>query len=187
MNSNLGVTTDAAFHRNRVNQYIHMVCVWPILWTALIVVAVYTLPAKNSGLAQGAAHVSGATLLAGLFALFYVLFDSRCGTLCAVLVLGGSVVANHLAHTTEPRQLLIMAAAVHVLCWVLQFIGHGVYEKRRPALLDNALQAFLMAPFFVTFEMLLPFGYEPSPGFHQRTNTQIGAILKRLNTKSRRA
>ena len=29
--------------------------------------------------------------------------------------------------------------AIHVLCWIAQFIGHGVAEKRAPALLDNLL------------------------------------------------
>jgi len=29
------------------------------------------------------------------------------------------------------------ATAVHVFAWVMQFIGHGVFEKRAPALLDN--------------------------------------------------
>ncbi|KAI8022755.1 Phenylalanine--tRNA ligase alpha subunit, cytoplasmic [Camellia lanceoleosa] len=34
-----------------------------------------------------------------------------------------------------------------------QFIGHGIFEKRAPALLDNLAQAFLMAPYFVFLEL----------------------------------
>ena len=29
--------------------------------------------------------------------------------------------------------------AIHVLCWIAQFAGHGLAEKRAPALLDNLL------------------------------------------------
>lgn len=40
-----------------------------------------------------------------------------------------------------------------VACWVAQFVGHGVFEGRRPALLDNVAQAFFMAPVFVLLEV----------------------------------
>ena len=29
--------------------------------------------------------------------------------------------------------------SIHVSCWIAQFIGHGLAEKRAPALLDNLL------------------------------------------------
>ena len=29
--------------------------------------------------------------------------------------------------------------AIHVLCWMAQFVGHGLAEKPAPALLDNLL------------------------------------------------
>lgn len=45
--------------------------------------------------------------------------------------------------------------------WIAQFIGHGVYEGRAPALLDNLVQALFLAPFFVWMEVLFAFGYRP--------------------------
>lgn len=33
-----------------------------------------------------------------------------------------------------------IALGVHVFCWVAQFIGHGVFEGRAPALFDSLLQ-----------------------------------------------
>ena len=39
--------------------------------------------------------------------------------------------------------------AIHVLCWIAQFVGHGLAEKRAPALLDNLLGGetlFLITP-----------------------------------------
>ncbi len=49
--------------------------------------------------------------------------------------------------------------ALHVLSWIFQFYGHGVYEKRKPALIDNTLLVFV-APFFVIFEIANMFGYK---------------------------
>ena len=43
--------------------------------------------------------------------------------------------------------------AFHVVCWIAQFVGHGVFEKRAPALLDSVDQAFITAPLFVLLEV----------------------------------
>lgn len=44
--------------------------------------------------------------------------------------------ATAFAHRGDAVQI---AAAVHALCWIAQFLGHGLAEKRAPALLDNLL------------------------------------------------
>ena len=38
--------------------------------------------------------------------------------------------------------------------WIAQFIGHGVFEGKAPALFDNLVQALVSAPFFVHLEVL---------------------------------
>ena len=45
--------------------------------------------------------------------------------------------------------------AMFLFCfsWIFQFIGHGVFEKNRPALFDSLQQSFLMAPLFTFFEL----------------------------------
>ncbi|KAF2619643.1 hypothetical protein F2Q68_00042180 [Brassica cretica] len=74
--------------------------------------------------------------------------------------------------------------ASQLLCWTGQFLGHGVFEKRAPALLDNLLQAFLMAPFFVLLEVLQSvFGYEPYPGFQARVNAKVESDIKEWRAK----
>ncbi|KAJ6357311.1 hypothetical protein OIU78_005217 [Salix suchowensis] len=73
----------------------------------------------------------------------------------------------------------IAVLVAQIICWTGQFIGHGVFEKRAPALLDNLVQAFVMAPFFVLLEALqTSFGYEPYPGFHASVQAKIGAQIK---------
>ena len=42
---------------------------------------------------------------------------------------------------------------VNAIAWIAQFIGHAVFEKRAPALFTN-LKFGLLAPFFVTFEVM---------------------------------
>ena len=33
----------------------------------------------------------------------------------------------------------LIAGALHAISWIAQFYGHGVHEKRAPALLDNLI------------------------------------------------
>ena len=40
-------------------------------------------------------------------------------------------------------QVFRVFLVIHCMGWVSQFIGHGVYEQRAPALLTNALFAFI--------------------------------------------
>jgi len=42
--------------------------------------------------------------------------------------------------------------------WILQFIGHTVFEKRRPAFTDNLIQ-LLIGPLFFVIEILKKLGY----------------------------
>ncbi|KAL8104666.1 hypothetical protein AgCh_028760 [Apium graveolens] len=97
---------------------------------------------------------------------------------------------NILIHTSLLAQLLGFSLAwkvvlvVQLVCWTGQFIGHGVFEKRAPALLDNLLQAFLLAPFFVLLEALQNcFSYEPYRGFHHTVKAKIEADINEWQNK----
>ena len=82
------------------------------------------------------------------------------GAMLAPLLLGGTAYANHLTSTYGMKAYNI-AIGVHIVSWVAQFIGHGVFAGRAPALLDNLVQAIFLAPFFVWLEVLFAFGYRP--------------------------
>ena len=46
-----------------------------------------------------------------------------------------------------------------MVSWIAQFVGHGKFEGRKPALLDNLVQALFLAPLFVWFEVLFKMGF----------------------------
>ncbi|KAK4779925.1 hypothetical protein SAY87_016031 [Trapa incisa] len=169
-----------AYHSNPINVLIHMLLVWPIVFTTLLIL--YFTPSLFGfhpvEFSLFGSHVilllNVGFLLTVIYAIFYVCFDVKAGTLAALLCvacwIGSSFVANRLGFSLTWKVVLI----AQVLCWTGQFIGHGVFERRAPALLDNLAQAFLMAPFFVLLEALHKFlGYEPYPGFHERVQAKI--------------
>ncbi|KAF2769502.1 DUF962-domain-containing protein, partial [Teratosphaeria nubilosa] len=100
------------------------------------------------------------TIACLVYLSLYILMEPIAGAMLAPLLLGGTAYANHLTSTYGMKANYI-AIGVHVVSWLVQFVGHGVFEGRAPALLDNLVQAIFLAPFFVWLEVLFFFGYRP--------------------------
>ena len=94
------------------------------------------------------------------YSTLYILMEPVAGGFLAPLLLAGTAYANHLTSIYGMKANYI-AIGVHIFSWLAQFVGHGVYEGRAPALLDNLVQAIFLAPFFVWMEVLFAFGYRP--------------------------
>ncbi|KAH7652521.1 2-hydroxy-palmitic acid dioxygenase Mpo1-like protein [Dioscorea alata] len=175
-----------AYHSNPTNVLIHMLFVWPIFYTSLLLLQFTPLLLHvpfGFGGGDALLPLNFAFVFALIYALFYVLMDKKAGSLAALLCmlcwLGSDANASRLGFSLAWKVVL----AAQLFCWTGQFIGHGVFEKRAPALLDNLSQAFLMAPFFVLLEALQQFGYEPYPGFHASVHAKIDAARKEWEAK----
>jgi uncharacterized membrane protein YGL010W len=97
---------------------------------------------------------------AALYSTLYILMEPVAGALFAPILIGATAYSNHLT-SIYGATANKWAAAVNIVCWIAQFIGHGKFEGRAPALLDNLVQAIFLAPFFVWFEILFSLGYRP--------------------------
>ena len=95
-----------------------------------------------------------------LYSFLYILMEPVAGALLAPLLLGATAYANHLTQAYG-ASANYWAVGIHVSSWIAQFVGHGKFEGRAPALLDNLIQAIFLAPFFVWLEILFYFGYRP--------------------------
>ncbi|KAI3763628.1 hypothetical protein L2E82_13616 [Cichorium intybus] len=170
----------AAYHSHPINIAIHMIFVWPIFFTAVLlfnfIPVPFDLPYINLSL-FGFDFIlvfNFAYLLTLIYAVFYVCFDFKAGSLAALLCLFSWIASSVLASRLGFQLAWKVVLAVQLVSWTAQFVGHGAFEGRAPALLDNILQAFLMAPFFVLFEALhFIFGYEPYPGFYDHVTAMV--------------
>lgn len=88
------------------------------------------------------------------------MMEPVAGGFLAPLLLAATAYSKHLT-STYGATANYWAIGVHIFCWLAQFVGHGAFEGRAPALLDNLVQAFFLAPFFVWMEILFYFGYRP--------------------------
>jgi uncharacterized membrane protein YGL010W len=140
------------FHYNKINVWIHIICVPLIVYTLgrmigylgtnyldLKLNPIYPLLAVLTCLYLYVDFVSGLLTIIQHVSLLYFFsdVDFSIGSLSSI-------------------QVIIL---VHVVSWILQFFGHGVYEKRKPALMDNIFLMF-SAPVFVNIELMFMFlGY----------------------------
>jgi len=63
-------------------------------------------------------------------------------------------------HNTFGGKLYTYYIAVNIFGWLTQFVGHGIYEQRAPAITTNLFFMFI-APFFDVFEVMnMVYGYK---------------------------
>lgn len=93
------------------------------------------------------------------------------------IIIGWTAFSNYLT-SNYPTTANTYGIAAEIISWGAQFIGHGVYEGRAPALLDNLLQALVLAPFFVFMEFLFKFGYRPE--LQKRVNDAVEKEVKKF-------
>ncbi|KAL6906835.1 ER membrane protein [Trichoderma evansii] len=153
------LTFYGAYHHNSVNVAIHMICV-PLLLVSGFALATYTgtLIHTPSWLTVPYLDLNLGTIGAVLYASLYLLLEPVAGFVLAAFCIGSTAFVNSW-HLRDPTLTFQVALGVHIASWIAQFIGHGAFEGRAPALLDNLIQAIFLAPMFVWLEMLFKLGY----------------------------
>ncbi|KAI1618392.1 hypothetical protein EDD36DRAFT_30674 [Exophiala viscosa] len=150
-----------AYHHDPANIAIHLIGVPVILWTTFLL-GTNTPPLVElpSSMAIPYLDLNAGTIFCLCYCALYVLLEPVAGTALSALLLAGTAYGKYLT-MTHGMTANFWAAAGFVASWIAQFLGHGMFEGRAPALLDNIFQAFFLAPLFVWLEMLFALGYRP--------------------------
>ena len=106
------------------------------------------------------------------------------GGILAPLLLAGTAYSEYLT-TTYGVTANYWALGIFVSSWIAQFVGHGVFEGRAPALLDNLVQALVLAPFFVWMEILFSVGYRPE--LKSRVNSAVEKEVEKYQKSHRQS
>ncbi len=141
----------AAYHRDPVNKAIHFVFVPAIVWSLMVLLS---LPPAFT---MGGVEMRWSMLATAAVLVYYVLLDYGLGMATVVLFTVLEVTALQVAALPGQAPLGI-GLAVFAGGFAAQFVGHGAFEHRRPALMDNALQVFT-APIFVVAEWAFALGW----------------------------
>lgn len=122
------------------------------------------------------------TLAAVLYSGLYLLLEPVAGFALAAMCLGAAAFSNYM-RVSSPQSTFTSAVAIHVVCWVAQFVGHGAFEGRAPALLDNLVQALFLAPMFVWLEILFFLGYRPE--LQSRVSSKVQVEITKFKEQSK--
>jgi uncharacterized membrane protein YGL010W len=167
-----------SYHHNKVNVAIHIICVPLILFSGFCI-ATYTgtLVKLPDWLGVPYLDLNLGTMAAMLYSALYLLLEPVAGFALALLCMGAAAFSNYMK-AARPDTTLTSAIAIHVVCWIAQFVGHGAFEGRAPALLDNLIQALFLAPMFVWLEILFFLGYRPE--LQNRVNAKVSAEIAKF-------
>lgn len=177
------LTFYGAYHHNSVNITIHMICV-PLILVSAFTMATYTgtLIQTPTWLTVPYLDLNLGTIAAFVYASLYLLLEPFAGFILAAFCMGGAAFGNYL-RSQNPESTFQGALALHLVCWIMQFIGHGAFEGRAPALLDNLAQALFLAPMFVWLEMLFMLGYRPE--LQARVEKKVQEEIAKFQAKAK--
>jgi len=156
----------SSYHRNPVNVIIHVVMVPLIVFSAILMGMTYPLdnivartyvPSFPSQYVLPHAAISVGVIILGVFSY---LLEPLAGLILNIELVAMYYGALYVLKEYGVADAFWIGLAVHVISWISQFIGHGFYEGRRPALVSNITQTFV-APTFVIMEVLFLLGYRP--------------------------
>lgn len=137
-------------------------CLERRILTTTIAQATYTGPLVDlpSWLTVPYLDLNFGTIAAVVYSGLYLLLEPVAGFALAGFCLGSTAYVNYM-RSQDSELTLQICLGIHIVSWILQFIGHGAFEGRAPALLDNLIQAIFLAPMFVWLELLFKLGYRP--------------------------
>lgn len=120
----------AAYHQTAGNKVFHRLGIPLIMLTLLGLLA--RVPIVRP--------VDAAMLLLVVAEVIYLILDWRLALPMLVVSIGFYFLGRWMP--------LWLNAALFVLGWIFQFLGHSIYEKRQPAFLKNALH-LLVGPLWI--------------------------------------
>jgi len=139
----------SADHRNATNQWIHLLCVPPIVWT--VTAFLWTIPVPPMLQPGAFAAFAMVAALAWYFRMSRKLF---VGIFIAFVLFGA--IDWWIAEHYGMRALLYSAIGVFVVAWIGQFIGHA-YEGHRPSFFTD-LVFLLVGPMWTLRKLYQRFG-----------------------------
>ena len=128
-------------HEDSTNKLIHWICVPAIMFSMIGLIGSIPPPAVFAA----APLLSWATIIVGLALVYYFVLSPALGLGMALVSVGMLGSLHHLANSGAP--ITIICAAMFVVAWIGQFIGHKI-EGKKPSFLKD-LQFLLIGPLWL--------------------------------------
>jgi len=145
------LTDYVEYHRDPRNGLMHVFGIISLFLAAVLPLSQWPVPAFG-------APVTAATIMVVPVLLYWLVLDAAIGTgilLAAVVLLA---IAAMIVSVAGAPLVWSMTAALIVMGVTFQVVGHRVFERRQPALMDNPVH-LLLGPMFVMAKLFIAFGF----------------------------
>jgi uncharacterized membrane protein YGL010W len=145
------LTDYVEYHRDPVNCALHVVGIVILFLGAILPLSLWPVTVFGVQLNMG-------ILLAAPVLIYWILLDIPIGlaiaAAAALLLFTGATIASH-ASVTVVWTITVVLIVIGV---AMQIIGHQVFERRQPALMDNPTH-LLLGPVFVMAKLFISLGF----------------------------
>jgi uncharacterized membrane protein YGL010W len=155
----------AEAHRDHVNGVMHVIGN-PIIFVG-VVLPLCLVPVTVFGI-----QTSLAPILVIPALLLWMSWDVGLGLGIAVASIPLLWIAAAIAASVSVVWLWIIAVTLFVLGWVMQIVGHQVFEGKRPTALNNPVQS-LIAPMYMVAKLYIALGFR----------ADLAAVLREASDK----
>ena len=162
------LTQYAAYHRDRRNIATHFAGVPMIVFAIIVALQTVWVP-------LGPLDVTLAAMVSLAACIYYLRLDWVFGVTMAVVLFAMCAAASEITARLQLAPTLLLAAAVFVAGWALQFLGHK-YEGLKPAFYDDVMQ-LAIGPLFVCAEAFFLLGAKA--GLRRYIEERVGPTLAR--------
>ena len=162
------LTQYAAYHRDRRNIATHCVGIPMIVFAVVLGLCAVWITTEPVVITLGA-------VLSVVACIYYFRLSFVFGVVMAATLFVMCAVASEVIHRLGGGVALGLAAALFVVGWALQFLGHK-YEGMKPAFYDDAKQ-LLIGPLFVWAEALFLLG--ALPALRRYIEDRVGPTVQR--------
>ena len=162
------LTQYAAYHRDRRNIATHFVGVPLIVFSVVLALAVVEIP-------LGPVSLTLAAIVSVVASAYYLRLDLTLGLTMAIVLFLMCAGASEITHRAGTATALAVAAAVFVVGWAIQFLGHR-FEGMKPAFFDDVKQ-LAIGPLFVCAEAYFLFG--ALPHLRRYIEDRVGPVVAR--------
>ena len=139
------------YHRDPWNCAMHVFGIVFLFLAAVLPLSSWSIPLFG-------AQPTAATIAVVPVLIYWFLLDAGLGTaIAAAAVLLLSAAAVIVNHATAAGMWSITAVLI-VIGFALQVVGHQVFERRQPALMDNPTH-LLLGPMFVMAKLFIALGF----------------------------
>ena len=145
------LTDYVEYHRDPMNCALHVVGIVILFLGAILPLSLWPVTVFGVQLNMG-------VLLAAPVLIYWILLDAGIGlaiaAAAALLLFTGATIASH-ASVTVVWTITVVLIVIGV---AMQIIGHQVFERRMPALVDNPTH-LLLGPVFVMAKLFISLGF----------------------------